>query len=131
MRAIYKYPIGNATTHEIPDGKFLCVQMQNQEPHVWFEVDPSAKPVPRRFHIVGTGHAFEGGTYLGTVQSPPFVWHVYEESGGRVNMQDQLLAALKDLANVCRDGQFPNGLNEKAAELLVKSYGLIAKAEGK
>lgn len=82
MKRVFKYPIGIRTTLELPIGaKFLDVQLQNDDAHMWFEVDPDAKTEPRKFFIVGTGHEFNGGKYLGTFQNGPFVWHVYEDLG--------------------------------------------------
>lgn len=80
MKSIWKFPIGLATTHEMPvDSKFLTLQVQNGEPVMWFEVDHTLPKMPRKFKIIGTGHKFEDGTYLGTFQNEPFVWHVYED----------------------------------------------------
>lgn len=49
---------------------------------LWAEVQPAAGLVERTFRILGTGHNMPEGVplaYVGTVQQPPFVWHVYEE----------------------------------------------------
>ena len=81
MKTIWKYQIGMASTLEVPkDAKLLAVQTQNEEPCLWFEVDPNNEKEPRKFHVIGTGHEVRGNKYLGTFQSPPFVWHVYEDS---------------------------------------------------
>lgn len=90
MRTIWKYELGLASTIEIPgEPDFLDVQMQVTENgrHLcaWFEVDPTAKPRPYKFHVIGTGHKFEKDNlvYLASVQNGEFVWHVYWESDRR------------------------------------------------
>ena len=60
--------------------KILTLQLQDETPCFWAEVDTDASTEQRLFRILGTGHPLpEGLTYLGTFQLPPFVWHVYEE----------------------------------------------------
>jgi hypothetical protein len=51
---------------------------------VWAEVDGLAGLVERRFLVRGTGHPLpaDRGPHLGTVIDGPFVWHVYEATGG-------------------------------------------------
>lgn len=79
MKTIWKYPMSTAITHEMPEGaKFLTFRLQDQDYQAWFEVDPGAKLVPRKFHMVGTGWTFHSGIYLGTVEVGPFIWHLYE-----------------------------------------------------
>lgn len=83
MRVIYKYPLELGRTHlQLPfEAKVLCVQLQNDNPFIWIEIDPTLyTKVNRVFAVIGTGNNFDGGIYIGTFQMPPYVWHVYEVS---------------------------------------------------
>jgi len=65
----------------MPDGAApLHVGLQDDHWMVWAMVDPNAHPEPRYIAVVGTGHPIPDGTgsYLGTIQQPPFVWHLFE-----------------------------------------------------
>lgn len=66
MKTIHKYrcPLTDSVTLLMPIGaQVLTVQIQNGEPHI----------------IVGTGNpADDLGRYIGTVQEPVFVWHIFE-----------------------------------------------------
>jgi len=68
----------------IPDGgKILTIQMQNDRPVMWVEVDPSedVKKVVRYFARVDTGYGEvpRGAQYLGTTQhGSAYVAHWYE-----------------------------------------------------
>ena len=77
-------PIVRDTTRELPAGaKFLDAQNQDGQLCLWFLCDPDAKETPRTFRIVGTGktapEGIEHWEHIGTVQDPPFVWHVFVE----------------------------------------------------
>lgn len=87
LRQVWKYAVpidpGNAQ-HAIPEGALLLdLQMQQGVPTMWWSVpthqthDPSRWPL-RTFTIVGTGPPgyTDNLCYVGTVQDPPFVWHV-------------------------------------------------------
>ena len=80
-KTIWKFPMGIATTHEMPDGaEFLFVDEQNGDAFAWFLVVPSRPKVPRKFHIFGTGREIPmSEKYLGSFQSGPFVWHLFED----------------------------------------------------
>ncbi len=81
-KQIWKYPMGMSTTHEMPvSAEFLCVQVQGDAAVAWFLVLPDDKKTePRKFQIYGTGHDIPlREKYLGTFQSPPFVWHLFED----------------------------------------------------
>jgi hypothetical protein len=59
--------------------RILHLALQNNEPHIWAEVESTASFERRFFHIVGTGFDIDSfDVYIGTYQLPPFVWHVYE-----------------------------------------------------
>lgn len=85
-RRVFKYPI--LTPHsgspvvpvEMPQGsRALEFQYQDGVPCLWAEVDPSRATERRHFEIFGTGHLIPlDAKYVGTVQDPPFVWHLYE-----------------------------------------------------
>ena len=64
---------------KVPLGaRFLHVGMQDDSLCAWAEVESEAPELNRRFSIVGTGQAPPPtAEYLGTVQQPPYVWHIY------------------------------------------------------
>lgn len=83
MRTIWKYTLSISDGPQylyLPDGKLLCAQVQDGLVQLWFELDPSTEYVSRTFQVYGTGHQMpdDPGDYVGTVQTGPFVWHVYE-----------------------------------------------------
>lgn len=86
MTVIWKYPlvIRGAQEIEMPIGaQFLCVQVQQDKPCIWAQVDPDAGAAVYQVFLVGTGHEVETqvskrARYLGTVQMPyGLVFHVY------------------------------------------------------
>lgn len=83
-RVIWKYPVPfPAGAILMPIGsRLLALQLQDETPMLWVEVDAKQPEEElRRFRVIGTGHTFDPfGTYVGTYQQPPFVWHVYEET---------------------------------------------------
>lgn len=74
--------MGISTTHEMPSlCEFLFVEEQDGVACAWFLVEPTGEKRPRKFKIYGTGHDIPiSSRYLGTFQSPPYVWHLFEES---------------------------------------------------
>lgn len=86
MNSIWKFELqtGNETETEIrmPRGaKILTVQYQNGILCIWALVDLTEPPETRLFALYGTGWDFEydpSMIYIGTVQNPPFVWHIFE-----------------------------------------------------
>lgn len=84
--AVWKYnlPLAKGPIYErsIPAGaQLLTVQEQNGDPTIWVQVNPNADELDtRKFKVVGTGHVEIHGNdrYVGTAQTGPFVWHVYE-----------------------------------------------------
>lgn len=84
MRTIHKYSIERAGmfARKLPlDSKFLCLQLQESEPQMWFEVDDNSPRQRRFFYVFGTGHEIPPETamkYVGTWQEGAFVWHLYE-----------------------------------------------------
>ena len=86
MDTIWKFTLsaGARTILEMPIGaQVLDIQFQGQSLQLWALVDPDAKRERREFLIYGTGHPIAGyaGTYIATVQMPPFVWHVFDLGG--------------------------------------------------
>lgn len=87
MRTIYKYDISQSNgPHEIR-GEILHVAMQGRNVCVWAIHDDDNRLQRKVFHVVGTGMALpkyfgvehHAAIYIGTVQSGPFVWHVFAE----------------------------------------------------
>lgn len=83
MRTIWKFPLSVSDKQVIamPKGaNILTVQSQNGVGCIWAEVSPRADIKRRTFLTVGTGHDVprDARKYVGTYQSGPFVWHVYE-----------------------------------------------------
>lgn len=78
---IWKYPLDfpNSVV-EMPDGAAtLHVAVQDGRLCVWAMVSPTAPTRPAYFQTVGTGHPVpDPSVYVGTVHTPPFVWHVFQ-----------------------------------------------------
>jgi len=82
MRTIWKYRIEGAgprsNTVYIPgEYKLLHTDYQAGWICVWVEVNPDVESIPVEFLIVPTGGKVPRATYVGTAQSPPYVWHIY------------------------------------------------------
>jgi hypothetical protein len=87
MRTIWKFPLAVADNYQItmPKGaQILTVQRQNEQACLWAIVDTNAEKERRVFEIHGTGNPIDDDAglehlfYVGTFQSSPFVWHVFE-----------------------------------------------------
>jgi hypothetical protein len=85
MITIYKYQfeIENFVFIEMhKNAKILSVQMQNDIPTIWAIVQTDNVKEKRRFFIIGTGQPFNQNVwisgFIGTIQQPPFVWHIFE-----------------------------------------------------
>jgi len=84
-RKIYKYQLIITDEQEIMiprNSVFLHVGVQDGILCAWFAVNPDADLEPVKFAVVGTGNPFEYykmTRFLGTVQMPPFVWHVFTQ----------------------------------------------------
>lgn len=85
MRTIHKKVIRIAdyqTVDMSPCGKPLAVQVQDDQPCLWFETDTEVASEPRTILIRGTGHKFTGkeSRYIGTfqIQDGALVFHAYE-----------------------------------------------------
>jgi hypothetical protein len=80
---IWKFPVslGGVSVVEMPkDAKILSFQAQGPELCLWALVSPDSVMEQRAFKIYGTGHSITGnpGTFIGTTQQGPFVWHLFE-----------------------------------------------------
>jgi hypothetical protein len=65
----------------VPEGyRIRHVGVQDDRACLWAQVFTNSPLVPLRLRIVGTGHPIDFfGEYVGTVQMPPFVWHIFRE----------------------------------------------------
>lgn len=84
MKTIYKYPLIATDLQyiDMPNGAvILTVQMQGGAMCLWAQVDLDKAEVVRVIAVYGTGNLMpaEAGQYVGSVQMPPFVWHVYDK----------------------------------------------------
>jgi hypothetical protein len=84
MPVIWKYPLETKDRQKVrmPKGAVpLSVQLQHLTPCLWVQVpDPDAATEEVTIRTVATGQPCldeEIGTYVGTYQSGPFVWHVF------------------------------------------------------
>jgi len=85
MKKIFKYKITPYLKNEIemPIGaEVLCVQTQNNEPHIWAMVDFNAELEKRIFWVIPTGNLIEpeASRYVGTFQidNGNLVFHLFE-----------------------------------------------------
>lgn len=82
-KTIWKYELSVTDEQSVmmPAGaKFLSVDRQGDWLCLWALVDPNKGKVRRGLGIVGTGNPcpYERAQFVGTVQAPPFVWHVFD-----------------------------------------------------
>ena len=85
MHTIWKFLVQPSVfVLDLPSrARFPDVQIQEDEPQMWFLVDPDAEKVKRQFVAFGTGHNVpeaEKLTHLGTFQLPheELVFHLFE-----------------------------------------------------
>lgn len=83
-RTIWKYPLPREKqfTLSLPHAStVLAVQMQEDEPTLWARVNPDFKLTAWAFDWIATGEEIRPnlflGSYLGTVQVPPYVFHLF------------------------------------------------------
>ena len=88
INTIWKYPIEAVNEIQMPkDAEILSVGYDPQSQLcVWANVYPDRPVVTRVIKVFGTGKAINiPGNHLwfiGTVKNGPFMWHVYEITGG-------------------------------------------------
>lgn len=87
MKTIYKYPLSTTDEQAVNmryDTKILKADVQNGVICLWGMVDSEEEGIVSRvFRIIGTGHPIEDHkelTYINTIQSGSFVWHVFEKN---------------------------------------------------
>ena len=88
MQTIWKFPIYviDSQPVKMPKGaEILTVQLQGDQIYLWAMVDDGAKPETRIIEVFGTGNPIPvnmgtNRTFIGTFQSPPCVWHVFERT---------------------------------------------------
>lgn len=85
-RSIWKFVLDLNNVNQCiampPGARIVHVNWQNGL-CLWAEVlGGQSQTEDRTFVVHGTGHFIPKGTYVGTVMAPPFVWHVYETTGG-------------------------------------------------
>ena len=81
-RTVFKYRLNfGVTTLPLPTGaSVVYVGTQHEDVYLWVELHQDHPTESRVFIVHGTGHPIDhASTYVGTVQIPPFVWHVYED----------------------------------------------------
>ena len=83
MKTIFKYKLGfGRVTASIPAGaEVLHFATQDRWMCIWALVDTDNAAITRHFEVVGTGHALDESAaykYIGTLQDPPYVWHLFE-----------------------------------------------------
>ena len=84
MKVVHKFELefGFGKGIQLREGsKVVHFGFQGQIPFIWVELDPSVTVmVMRVFLVVGTGYQLsDDNTYIGTAQTPGYVWHCYEE----------------------------------------------------
>lgn len=90
MRRILKFNIpdpmvngGKKITVMMPvDARILWCDVQNGEICLWALCEAGVPREYREFTIFGTGNEIEDIyflDYIGTIQLPPFVWHIFEK----------------------------------------------------
>lgn len=84
-KRIYKYPVPTIIT--APVNKWLDARIQDNHLMVWAELDDDCKEMEWVLVYIGTGWEIEKddelydvmqfGTYCGSVEDGPYIWHVY------------------------------------------------------
>lgn len=82
MKKIYKYPLevaGGWQEVVIPcNARIVHVDVQYSKICLWALVETMNETEIRTFTIKGTGQSIGNDSYIGSVQMPPYVWHVLE-----------------------------------------------------
>ena len=80
-KTIWKYQLKETDTQIITapeDAVFVHVGAQQNKLCLWAIVEPHKRQRDYTIIIHGTGHpVLPNLTYIGTVQHPPFVWHIF------------------------------------------------------
>jgi hypothetical protein len=91
----YQVVVSNYLQHfKIPKrASFLVVEVQGEDPQMWFLVNPKNEKELRSFRVVDTGNPTIRAIrdkYLGTFQQPPYVWHLFEVLDDEEEIRRQL-----------------------------------------
>lgn len=84
MKTVHKYPLSLAEDNHIvahENAWFFDAQIQYEKICVWAVVDTDEPPVTKHIGVFGTGNPLpedKNLRHIGTVQQPPFVWHIFE-----------------------------------------------------
>ena len=81
MKTIWKFELDFGTTViDVPQGgEILTMQIQENIPCVWINIESKNDKEKRTFATVGTGHPIEfKNKYIGTYQQGALVWHILE-----------------------------------------------------
>ncbi len=82
MRVVYKYALqlGKNEIYMPEDSELLTFQTQDNRMFIWAVVYTMLPDVVRKLNVRGTGQELsDNEQYIGTLQDPPFVWHLFEE----------------------------------------------------
>jgi hypothetical protein len=88
MRTIHKFQsvVAPEVAISMPTlAHIVLVELQhhNGEFCIWAEVDTEHPLEVRNFSVIGTGQAIPPNhVHVGSWQAPPFVWHLFEHTGG-------------------------------------------------
>lgn len=86
MKTIWKFKLKTTDIQQIEvpyEAKALTVQLQNEDPFIWYLVDDDKYLTSRQIKIIGIGNSIEDdfkGSYVGTYQlfRGAVVFHVFE-----------------------------------------------------
>lgn len=82
MKTIHKYAISaeNNFPVSMPEGAEIIHCARQQDICIWAIIDAEARKVVRYFSITGTGLPIPDGdvAHIGSGQSGPLVWHLFE-----------------------------------------------------
>lgn len=79
MRTVYKYPIPYAGPIQAPENaKPVLFAIQDTQPCVWLEVDPTQPTALYTFRIFPTvGAVPDDMQHFQSLQDGPYIWHLY------------------------------------------------------
>jgi hypothetical protein len=82
MKRVFKYELSLNGPNGVEMDAYgvpLAVERQGAALCMWALVDDELTRITRTFTFYGTGHIVpDEARYIGTVQTPPFVWHLFE-----------------------------------------------------
>jgi hypothetical protein len=80
LKYLFEINLGESFKILLPDGfKIILVEMQDNAPCIWAEVNQENVTVEAIFQIFGTGHPIpDQFEIVRSFQQPPYVWHLYQ-----------------------------------------------------